>query len=950
MQSENKNANAPRIQYAEDEENHIGSHERRPSRRHLSRRSGVGSMSIYSMNRTMEPESVLPITYRTLSIEVDEYLQKKQRVVKRAKDKAVVDLTGLDWHSISLDELYSRLSTYEAQGLSQEQVQRCVTEYGKNKPSPPPSRLFQKITGHFFGGFGSILLIAGILSSSRVMASITTMLPDQCLDIRNGAQNSITATDLVPEDVIVIKQGNKLPADCRFVEVSGDAMFDRAILTGESEPVVAGVESSEDNYLETNNIGLQGTHRISGSCLGIVVATGDNTVFGRIATLANDPKIAMTTLQKEILRFVLIIALFIVVAAWLRKSYPEWITVPLLIVDCLQIALTTSLTIVANIMRMDKILCKSLKTVETLGAISVICSDKTGTLTKNKMVMTDIFAGGEEYTPESARDLMDVFRSESNVAAAHTKKKMDVIDQLRIPLRDRNINGGATDQAVLRLSESLGSVAKLRQDWKKVYEIGFSSKNKFMVRIMTPLDQEAFSNSTLLMIKGAPDILLARYMKRIEDVKDFWSRQGKRVILLAQKTSKAPSSNNHEREVLVAARQGLTFVGLIGIVDPPRDEIPEVVKILRGASIRIFMVTGDFKLTAQAIAEDCGIISNSAMIDGVDALSREVKHGFARRSIVLSGPELLSFNENQWDQLCQYQEIAFARTTPEQKLRIVKELQARDEIVGMTGDGVNDAPPFKAADIGIPMRSGSDIAIEAADMYGRLVYDNLKKTIVYLLPAGSFSELCTLSYGNCFTDCAAAITLAYEKSEADLLRRPPRNPKKDRLVDPKLIFHAYFLVGLLERFISFAMAFWYMERKGVPFSAMWLKYDPQYDPDYVTAVANEASSIYFVNLVVTQLFNLLATRTRRLSLFQQPPIFNKDTQNLFLFPAMIFAIVIVFIFCYTPGLQRTIATTTVPVEHFSLPVTFGLGLLCLDEGRKYAVRTWPKGFFVKIAW
>jgi sodium/potassium-transporting ATPase subunit alpha len=149
-----------------------------------------------------------------------------------------------------------------------------------------------------------------------------------------------------------------------------------------------------------------------------------------------------------------------------------------------------------------------------------------------------------------------------------------------------------------------------------------------------------------------------------------------------------------------------------------------------------------------------------------------------------------------------------------------------------------------------------------------------------------------------FTDCAAAITLAYEKPEADLLLRPPRNPRKDRLVDTKLIFHAYFLVGMLECFLSFTMAFWYMERKGVPFTALWLKFgklDPMYDSDYVTQVTNEASSVYFVTLVIMQLFNLLATRTRRLSIFQQPPILNKDTQNLLLFPAMIFAIVIVFI-------------------------------------------------------
>jgi sodium/potassium-transporting ATPase subunit alpha len=176
--------------------------------------------------------------------------------------------------------------------------------------------------------------------------------------------------------------------------------------------------------------------------------------------------------------------------------------------------------------------------------------------------------------------------------------------------------------------------------------------------------------------------------------------------------------------------------------------------------------------------------------------------------------------------------------------------------------------------------------------------------------------------------------------------RPPRNPKKDRLVNTRLIFHAYFVVGLLECFLSFTMAFWYMERKGIPFTAIWLKfgiYDEQYDTDYINKTANEASSIYFVTLVVMQLFNLLATRTRRLSIFQQPPIFNKKTQNLLLFPAMVFAIVVVFIFCYPPSVQEAIDTTTIPVEYWFFPVAFGIGLLLLDEARKWAIRTWPQG-------
>lgn len=296
------------------------------------------------------------------------------------------------------------------------------------------------------------------------------------------------------------------------------------------------------------------------------------------------------------------------------------------------------------------------------------------------------------------------------------------------------------------------------------------------------------------------------------------------------------------------------------------------------------------------------------------------------KALVISGTELITLNESQWDQLCSYEEIVFARTTPEQKLRIVREFQSRGNSVGMTGDGVNDAPSLKAADIGIAMGSGSDVAIEAADMvlldsfsavvvaikYGRLLFDNLKKTIIYLLPAGSFSELwpvllnvffgapqilssflmiviCTL------TDCVAALTLVFEKPEADLLTRPPRNLRTDRLANPKLIFHAYGFIGMIECATSMAMGFWSITRAGIPFSVVWFSfgsYPPQYDPAVLTAAFNRASSIYFVNLVVMQLFNLMCARTRRLSILQQPPFFRKRTSNYYLFPAMIFALAV----------------------------------------------------------
>ena len=899
------------------------------------------------------------------------------------------------------------------------------------------------------------------------MASISTMLPEQCAVIRDGTLQHIPGVQIVPGDLLTLKMGDKVPADLRFIEVSSDARFDRSILTGESLPLHGTVDSTDDNILETACIGMAGTHCVAGTASGIVVATGDRTVFGRIAKLTSAPKQGLSPLQKELYYFVglivalmlvMIIVVIIVWASWLRKSHPSWITVPILIVDCvsvavafipegLPIAVTASLTITAGVMKRNKVLCKSLKTVETLGSVTVICSDKTGTLTRNEMTVTDCMIGKAQI---SANKILDKNRASvvevvgqslesvvnptypnsdleqfALVAGLCNEAEFDPTTQ-HLAIAERKVNGNATDQAILRLTESIRSVSEMKLKWQTLFRLAFNSKNKFMVTIIQKVransetQEQTPDRPQLLAIKGAPDILLPRctsYLgqngdlvemretdrEAIEQVKNEWSGQGKRVILLAQKklTSKftdnglLPSSRDYEQAVMEESAGGLELIGLCGIVDPPRAEIPEVVRTLRRAGIKIFMVTGDFKLTAQAIAASCGIITNQKdQIDDITALTADhdpkfddifqKRPGGNPTSIVLSGPELITLNNDQWNSLCKYDEIVFARTTPEQKLRIVKELQSRDETVGMTGDGVNDAPSLKAADVGIAMGSGSDVAIEASDMvlldsfsaivqavlYGRVAYDNLKKTICYLLPAGSFSEfwpvMTNVLFGLpqvlssflmiiicCFTDCAAATAIAYEKPEADLLLRRPRNAKKDRLVDWRLILHAYGFIGVMQTICSFAMSYWYAGRHGIAFSDLWFGFGTvpsNITADRYTAVLNEASSIYFINLVVMQWFNLMSVRTRRLSILQHPPLFLRRTRNFYLFPAILFGLVVAVIFLYIPKLQTTLGTTSVPAEHYFLPMGFGLGLLLVDEARKWAVRRWPGGLLAKTAW
>lgn len=254
---------------------------------------------------------------------------------------------------------------------------------------------------------------------------------------------------------------------------------------------------------------------------------------------------------------------------------------------------------------------------------------------------------------------------------------------------------------------------------------------------------------------------------------------------------------------------------------------------------------------------------------------------------------------------------------------------------------------------------------------GRLVFDNLKKTVLYLLPAGTFSELwpvlTSIVFGMpqslssflmiiicCLTDAVNSMTLAFEKPEADLLSRRPRDTKKDRLADVKLLCHAYFFLGIPETLTSFAMTFWWIQRSaGISFSVFWLSYGDypaQYSTDRIQSAISTGSSIYFANLVIMQLFNLLATRTRRLSILQHPPLFSEHSRNPWLFVGMLFSILVIFLFNYIPKLQSVLGASDIPIAHWFLPIAFGAALLLLDEARKWYVRGHPKSTLAKMAW
>lgn len=1025
--------------------------------------------SSLSSRRVVPGDVMLPIMFRTLSVGIDENKSQHDKSSDSKEDLKPIDVDGFilpEYNTLPVWEVESQFSTSIETGLTGTQVEEHLKIYGPNRPSKPPRQFIRRFLTNCFGGFGLLLFIGGILciiswkplgqppaasnlalsvvlfivflfsaffnfwqdwSSARVMESIGSMIPAESLVLRGGQTQHVESLNLVPGDIVRIESGDKIPADLRMVQVSADLKFDQSILTGESKPIPASAEADDQNsnYLESKCIAMQGTYVVSGSGTGIVVTTGDETVFGHIAKMTSHPNTSMSPLQKEILQFIfvvlaivfiLMIATIIFWAAWLRKKHPSWISVPSLIVDIvsiavsfipegLPIALTMSLIIVAAAMKRNNILCKSLSVVETLGSVSVICSDKTGTLTQNKMTVSNLAIDGQSFDKAEDAPKACVTHLHSASILCNGAKYVD-----GEPV------GNATDKAAMLFADQISSVQEYLARWNIVYKLDFNSKNKFMGTLVEPVqvdedleDELEFDAGLeyLAYVKGAPDILLTKCstfldsngevqkmtmegQAKITELQQQFSSTGQRVIVLCRKLLPkkdflecGPSTGEKFAETfLEAISDDLTVIGLLAITDPLKEDIPYVISTLHGAGVRVFMVTGDYEVTAAAIAKDAGIVTTDYP-DHFNNLAAATTN-CEQTALVISGPDLNLLNDNHWSRLCQYQEIVFARTTPEQKLKIVKELQKREFKVGMTGDGVNDAPALKQADIGIAMGNGSEIAIEAADLvlldsfsaiiqalkYGRLVFDNLKKTIVYLLSAGTYSELWPVLM-NIFaglpqilssflmiiictsTDCFAAICLAYESPEMDILKRPPRSISKERLVDWKLLTQGYFICGTLECLCSMSMAYWYLQRNGIPFGDITLKYGslPSHlDADYVAEKEHVASSIYFVTLVVMQFFNLFAVRTRFQSIFTHPPLFNKETRNIRLFFSIGFSIAVIFFFCYIPWFQKVILSTKVPVEYFFLPAAFGFAWLCIDELRKLVARRYPKSLIAKISW
>ncbi|ELK29258.1 Potassium-transporting ATPase alpha chain 2, partial [Myotis davidii] len=856
----------------------------------------------------------------------DKYRGLQDNCLELRKNQRQEHLTkeiDLDDHKLSNKELETKYHTNIVTGLSSTQAAELLARDGPNALSPPKETPeIIKFLKQMVGGF-SILLWAGAIlcwiaygiqyssdksssldnvylgtvlalvviltgifayyqeaKSTNIMASFSKMIPQQALVIRDSEKKIIPAEQLVVGDIVEIKGGDQIPADIRLLFAQG-CKVDNSSLTGESEPQSRSCEFTHDDPLETKNIGFYSTTCLEGTATGMVINTGDRTIIGQIASLASGVGNEKTPIAIEIKHFVHIVAgvaisigvLFFIIAVSMKYRVLDSIIFLIGIIvanvpEGLLATVTVTLSLTAKRMAKKNCLVKNLEAVETLGSTSIICSDKTGTLTQNRMTVAHLWFDNQIFMADTSEDQLKQTFDQSSGTWASLSKIIALCNraefrpgQERVPIMKRVVVGDASETALLKFSEVvLGDVMEIRKRNHKVAEIPFNSTNKFQLSIHKtddPIDKRF-----LMVMKGAPEKVLEKCSTIMVNGQEqplnnstaeaFYTAYmelgglGERVL-----ADEFPETYSFDVDAMNFPMSDLCFVGLLSMIDPPRSTVPDAITKCRSAGIKVIMVTGDHPITAKAIAKSVGIISaNSETVEDIakrlNVAVEQVNKQDAKAAVV-TGMELKDMSEDQLDEvLTSYPEIVFARTSPQQKLIIVEGCQRQDAVVAVTGDGVNDSPALKKADIGIAMGiAGSDAAKNAADMVllddnfasivtgveeGRLIFDNLKKTIAYTLTK-NIAELCpfliyiivgvplplgtiTILFIDLGTDIVPSIALAYEKAESDIMNRKPRHKKNDRLVNKPLAVYSYLHIGIMQSLGAFLVYFTVYAQEG----------------------------------------------------------------------------------------------------------------------------------------
>lgn len=886
-------------------------------------------------------------------------------------------------------------------GLTEAEVKSRLAKYGKNVIAATKKQSLLKVFLTNFTSMMAILLwVAGLIAvmtgtpelgiaiwlvnlingvfsfwqqyrAQQATSALQKMLPSYVKVMRAGQTNKILAADLVPGDIVLLNSGDNIPADGRLL--SADSLeVNQSSLTGESitvnketDPQTDAALKNAGKYAEANLV-YEGTSVVNGSGSFVVLATGMHTEFGQIASLTTSVAAVKSPLQKELdiltrqlsLIAIVIGALFFVAAVFfVGYPWPKAFIFALgmivaFIPEGLLPTVTLSLAMAVQKMAKKNALVKHWNSVETLGETTVICSDKTGTLTKNEMTIEKVWLPTADYTVSGTG-------YEPNGIVTKAGKKIDLAQEHDL-LQLIRIASLCNDSAIeekenhyqLVGSPDEGSLLILaakadydlrdeRKKYPRYNELPFDSKRKRMSTIHQNNGQnyvftkggitEVLSCCQSYLKNGQVIPLTEAVKKEILAKNDDLAKEGLRTLAFADRILQTTTNLTIEN-----CEQNLTFVGITASQDPPRENVMEAIQRCHDASIRIIMVTGDYGLTAKSIARKIGIVK------GADVR-------------VITGDDLANMSDSKLKENLTH-EIIFARVAPEQKYRVVSLLQSLGEIVASTGDGVNDAPALKKADIGVAMGiTGTDVAKEAADMIltddnftsivnaieeGRTVYNNIRKFLLYILnsnmPEAVPSLLFLLSKGmiplpltvmqiltiDLGTDMLPALGLATEQTEPGTMKKPPRK-RTEHLLTKQIILKAFAWYGLLASIISIGAYFFVNHLNGWPMTALATD----------GTVYAMATTMTLAAIVFCQIGAVFNCRTAEQSLFKIGFFSNKRILG-----GICFEVILIACLMYVPFLQKLFGTTGIQLQDWLFLICIPLPLIIIEEIRKKMIR------------
>lgn len=788
--------------------------------------------------------------------------------------------------------------------------------------------------------------------SERIMESFRRMLPAMVTVLRDGRTGQTHAADLVPGDLIVLHEGDRIPADGRLIEAR-ELEVDLSSLTGESEPQRLDPDATGEGILESRNMVFSGTLVQGGEARVVVTHTGMSTQIGRIVELTKSTAATETPIHRELRHFIKVISaiaivlgvgFFLVSVAIGNSAIGSLIFAIGIIVanvpEGLLPTVTLALTMASKRMAGKQALIKNLESVETLGSTTVICTDKTGTLTQNRLGVNSLVLGGQSY------ERADGAPGDGSAL----QRALEVMALCNSALLvDGGFSGDATDGAMLMYVDAVADLTAIRRA-PLIAELPFNyATRRMIVTARASTDDEATA-----YVKGAPEVVLGmsnRIMLNGDILPMTAERRAEAIDAyrgLAARGERGLALAFREVDGAELPETGYVFIGLVGMIDPPRPEVPDAMAACRGAGIKVAMITGDYGLTAETIGRQIGLITG--------------------RGCIIQGDELAAMDmAGLTEILRREEEIIFARIAPSQKLQIVQAYQALGEIVTVTGDGVNDAPALKNADMGVAMGvMGTDVAKEASDMVlmddnfativsaveeGRTIFENIKKFIAYILTSNIPEILPFIAFVlldiplpltvvlilaiDLGTDIVPALGLGAEPPESDVMKKKPR-ARDERLLSRNLLIMSYGIVGMIQAAAGFFSYFVILYAGGWA----WGQDLANSDPLYRTAITG-----FFASIIICQIADVIICRTRRQSLL---------TVGLFTNRLVLLGIgtelLLLALIAYAPAFNTFFGTAPLEAWQLSLSVPFALLILLGDELRRVFVRAGNRFVLRWLTW